>query len=111
MSKAWQCSDEEWCRTEVVFAETRGKAKTYFKNIDTFDWFDFCELKPYRVKNLDYLNHPDGYVMDWCKDEDRLPMVRDAGFCCNEVNRELCEKCCAKEWCSEYEEYDEEYDE
>lgn len=102
MSKAWICRDEEWCRSEVVFADTRGKAKSYFKAMETFDYFEFCELRPRRLKKLDYLNHPDGYVMDWLKDEDRLPMVRDADFYCNEIDRDDCKECCAKEWCSKY---------
>ena len=108
MSKAWGCYEEESCIFEVVFADTRGKAKSYFKAMDTFDNYRFCELKPYRLKKLDYLNHPDGYVMDFCKDEDILPMVRDCGFYCIEVDREDCEICCAKEWCSKYEELKEE---
>ena len=108
MSKAWVCSDLEWGITEVVFADTRGKAKSYFKSMETFEDFEFCDLSPYRMQNLDYLNKPDGYVMNFLKDEDRLPMVRDAGFYCTEVDRQLYEECCAKEWCSAYEEEEEE---
>ena len=108
MSKAWECCEEESGVCEVVFADTRGKAKSYFKDMETFDYYNFCKLRPYRVKKLDNLNHPDGYVMDWCKDEDRLPMVRDVDFSCVEVDREECEGCCAKEWCSKYEELKEE---
>ena len=104
MSKAWCCIEEESGVVEVVFANTRGKAKSYFKDIETFDYYNFCELRPYRIKNLDHLNKSDGYIMDWRKDEDRLPMVRDADFSCVEVDREECEGCCAKEWCSKYEE-------
>ena len=37
-------------------------------------------------------------------DEDRIPMVRDAGLSCIEADRKDCEECCAKEWCSKYEE-------
>ena len=107
MNKAWVCSDLECGITEVVFADTIGKAKSYFKNMDAFYDYEFCELKPYRLKSLDYLDKPDGYVMDFLKDEDRIPMVRDAGFYCTEVDRQLCEECCAKEWCSAYEEEDE----
>lgn len=102
MSKAWVCHNEETCIVEVVFADTRGKAKSYFKAMDTFYNYRFCELRPYRVKKLDHLNHPDGYIMKWYKDEDRLPMVRDAGFYCSEPDREDCKECCAKEWCRKY---------
>ena len=37
MSKAWKCYEEESCIVEVVFADTRGKAKSYFKDMETFD--------------------------------------------------------------------------
>lgn len=111
MSKAWKCCDEDNCYVEVLFADTRGKAKTYFKNTDTFAWFDFCELRPRRAKSLDYLNYPDGYVMNWFKDEDRIAMVRHLGVQCDDAYREDCEVCCAKEWCSKYEDYLEEEDE
>ena len=105
MSKAWGCYEEESGVVEVVFADTRGKAKSYFKDMETFDYYNFCQLRPYRVKKLDHLNHPDGYVMDWCMDEDRLPMVRDADFSCIDIDIEDCNECCAKQWCSKYEEY------
>lgn len=107
MSKAWCCLNEEWCRPVVVFADTRGKAKSYFMKRDTVGYFNFCKIKPHRIKKLDYLDRPNGYVMDWCKDEDRLPMVRDADFYCSEIDRDDCKECCAKEYCSDYEEYKE----
>ena len=106
--KAWLVREKDEFCAEVVFAETRGKAKTYFKNLGTFDWFDFCELRPRRAKSLDYLNYPDGYVMNWFKDEDRIAMVRHLGVQCDDAYREDCEVCCAKEWCSKYEELKEE---
>ena len=102
MSKAWLCIDEEWCRPVVVFADTRGKAKSCFLRRDTVGYFNFCIIKPRRIKELDYLDRPNGYIMDWHKDEDRLPMVRDGGFNCREVYIEFCEECCAKKWCSKY---------
>lgn len=109
MSKAWKCYEEESCIVEVVFADTRGKAKSYFKAMETFDNYGYCELRPRRIKKFDYLNHPDGYVMDWNKAEDRIPMVRDAGLSCIEADRKDCEECCAKEWCSKYKEEDDWY--
>ena len=104
MSKAWKCYEEESCIVEVVFADTRGKAKSYFKAMETFDNYGYCELSPRRIKKFDHLNRPNGYVMDWNKSEDRILMVRDAGLSCLEVDKELCKECCAKEWCSKYKE-------
>ena len=108
MSKAWECYDEDNYYVEVVFADTRGKAKSYLKDMDAFDNMDFCDLRPHRVKSLDYLNYPDGYVMDFWKDGDRIAMARHLGIRCEDAYREDCEVCCAKEWCSKYEEYQEE---
>ncbi len=104
MSKAWCCLDEEWCRPVVVFATTVGKAKSYFMKRDTVGYFKFCKLRPLRLKKLDYLDRPNGYVMDWHKDEDKHSMVRDGGFNCRETYREFCEECCAKEWCRKFKE-------
>ena len=104
MSKAWECYDEDNYYVEVVFADTRGKAKSYLKDMDAFDNMDFCDLRPHRVKSLDYLNYPDGYVMDFWKNEDRIAMTRHLGIRCEDAYREDCEICCAKEWCSEYKE-------
>ena len=104
MSKAWGCYEEESCIFEVVFADTRGKAKSYFKAMDTFDNYRFCELRPRRLKKLDYLNHPDGYVMDLNKDEDRIAMVKDISFYCAFPGKEECNECCAKKWCDVYKE-------
>ena len=104
MSKAWSFYEEEEGVIEVVFADTRGKARMYLKELDIFNNYRYIEISPRREKSLDYLDHEDGYVMNWYKDEDRLPMVRDDGFYCTEVDRQLCEECCAKEWCSKYQE-------
>ena len=104
MSKAWGCYEEESCIFEVVFADTRGKAKSYFKAMDTFDNYRFCELRPRRLKELDYLNHPDGYVMDFSKDEDRIALVKHIYSGCLPDSKDECESCCAKEWCRKYKE-------
>ena len=104
MAKAWCCINEEWCMPVVVFADTRGKAKSYFMKQDTVGYFNFCIIKPHRIKKLDYLDKPNGYVMNWHKDEDKLPMVRDGGFNCREVYREDCKECCANKWCDVYKE-------
>ena len=82
MSKAWSFYEEEEGVTEVVFADTRGKARMYLKELDTFDNYQYIEIRPGREKSLDYLDHEDGYVMDWYKEEDRIAMVKNIGFYC-----------------------------
>ena len=111
MSKAWSFYEEEEGFIEVVFADTRGKARMYLKELDTFDNYRYIEISPRREKALDYLNHEDGYVMDWNKEEDRIAMVKNIGFYCSFPDKEECKECCAREWCSKYEEFEEEEEE
>ena len=104
MSKAWSFYEEEEGIVEVVFADTRTKARTYLKELDTFDNYRYIDISPRRKKSLDYLDHEDGYVMDWNKEDDRIAMVKDIGFYCSFPDKEECKECCAKQWCSAYEE-------
>ena len=101
MSKAWMCANN-YGTIEIVFADTKRRAKSYLKFTDSFEDYRHIDIYPERAKVLDYLDHNDGYIMNWHKDEDKLPMVRDSGFNCRETYREFCEECCAKEWCSKY---------
>ena len=103
MSKAWICHNEESCIAEVVFADTRGKAKSYFKNLETFDYYTYCELRPRRKNSLDYLDKPEGYVMNWNNQEDRIALVKELGWYCEDPTIEECKKCLAKEYCEEWE--------
>ena len=103
MSKAWSFYESIEGITEVVFADTRGKARMYLSELDTFDNYRYIEINPRREKALDYLNHENGYVMDLNKEEDRIAMVKDIGFYCSFPDKEECKECCAREWCSEYE--------
>ena len=73
-----------------------------------FDNYSYIEISPRREKALDYLDHEDGYVMDWNKEEDKIALVKNIGVYCLDPDKDECEECCAKEWCSKYEEYEEE---
>ena len=108
MSKAWSFYEEEEGIIEVVFADTRTRARIYLNELDTFDNYRYIDINPRREKALDYLDHPDGYVMSFAREEDRIAMVKNIGFYCTFPDKEECEECCAKEWCSEYEELKEE---
>ena len=88
----------------VVFAETAGQAKAYARNSETFDGFEFTEMRVNRCKALD------GYYrgereMNWLNDEDRVAMVIYANFECScEVWDPECEteECPAQKWCGRY---------
>lgn len=111
MSKAWSFYEEEESIIEVVFADTRGKARMYLKELDTFDNYRYIEISPRREKALDYLNHPDGYVMSFLREEDKIALVKNIGVHCFDPDKNECKECCAMEWCSKYEEFEEEDEE
>ena len=104
MSKAWGFYEDIEGITEIVFADTRGKARMYLKELDTFDNYRYIDINPRRKKALDYLDHENGYVMDWNKEEDRIAMVKDISFYCAFPDKEECKECCAREWCDVYKE-------
>ena len=104
MSKAWMAYNYPKNIAMVVFADTKGKAKSYLIHTETFDDYGFMDIDVYRAKSLDYLDRPDGYIMDWNNDEDRIAMVKHIYSGCLPPIEEDCESCCAKECCSKYKE-------
>ena len=52
---------------------------------------------------MDKYYKPDKSEMDWLDPEDRIALVKDAGFRCEYVELEECKQCPAREYCSEYE--------
>ena len=95
----------------IIFAESRGKAImiALYGAEGAFDNYRFTELRAHRCPALDkfYRGYP---VMDWMDDEDRIAMVRYAGYECScEVNItfDKCIACPAHEWCGRFERMDE----
>lgn len=103
MSKAWMCANN-YGATEIVFADTKRRAKSYLKFTDSFEDYRHIDIYPERVKVLDYLNHNEGYIMDWHKDEDRIALVKHIYSGCLPDIEDECESCCAKEWCRKFKE-------
>lgn len=104
--KAWivQESNVEAC--EVVFAETRGKARTIALNTDTFEYSDFIDLEVRRKPVIDKYYKDGKTRMNWDNQKDRLALVKECGFsCCDECFGEFCEECLAKDYCDRYEEF------
>ena len=94
----------------VVFAETAGKARAIARNTDACEDIDFIDISARRAPSLD-LCYKGKEEMDWNDPEDRLDMVKLAGFeCSREIWDPDCEPCPAKEWCGRYErDNDDEY--
>lgn len=97
-----KCS-EDYCT--VVFAETRGKARRAAMSTDACEDGEFIDIRATRVPELDSYYRGE-YEMNWYDDNDRIGMVRYAGMQCSYEMSDsecACEDCPAKEFCSRYE--------
>lgn len=101
--KAWMVSvPDEWGST-VVFAETRGKARSIAMHTETCADCEFIDIEVRRKPQLDKyyrgLNE-----MDWYNPKDRIALVKECGFQCHPDYWELedCTICSAKQYCDGY---------
>lgn len=83
--KAWEVRNDDIEFCEVVFAETRGKARSIALQTDTFSECDFCDLRVYRLRNIDKYYKDGKTRMDWDNQKDRLALVKECGFSCSDV--------------------------
>ena len=107
--KAWNVSDVngDIGYSFIVFAETRGKAIKYAKDHcdGELDWYKWTEIRAIREPELDGFYHGKP-MLEWSDMNDRLIMVKHAGFFCSyeiDVTTEECAACPAHEWCGRYE--------
>lgn len=106
--KAWIVRDIE-CNEcpEIVFAETRGKAIAAVIGVDQFDDYRFTELFARRAPEIDKYYVDGKWRMDWENMDDRVALVKERGFYCDEdyFEPEECASCSAKEWCDQYKDW------
>lgn len=108
--KAWRVTDKYCCcGTVIVFAETKGQAASWaLSHDDTFDDCDFVDLCVRRFKDYDKFYSGKRIVDFWNDHEDKIRLVRDFGWSCQEADF-YCEECPASKWCEKYKEmYDDE---
>ena len=100
--KAYKISDlKGYCEySTIVFAESRGKAKAIAITTDSFNDYDYTEISARRVPKLDKYYRGES-EMDWYNTEDRIAMVKEAGFSCSldYWEEEDCLECPAWQWC------------
>ena len=99
--KAWLVRNkDEFCAT-VVFAETRGKAKSIAIHTETCEDTDFIDIEVRRKPQMDKYYIEGKKEMDWFNSKDRIALVKDCGFYCDKEywEKEDCEVCSAKECC------------
>ena len=102
MIRAFVCQEEEEWNSVVVFAESAGKARYIaICSYELGDDLRFQDVRVYRAPSLDKcyrgLN-----MMNWNDPQDRIAMVRDAGFQCSEADPVSCEICAARAYCDTY---------
>lgn len=103
--KAWLVRNrKESFAATIVFAETRGKARSVAMHTDTCEDVDFCDIDVTRKRHMDKYYSEGKKEMDWYNAKDRIAMVKDCGFRCDYdyFDIEDCEVCPAKEYCDVY---------
>ena len=103
--KAYAAQNEYTGYGTVVFAETAGKARALLMYTDCFEDWEFTELRPYRVKQLDgeYRGRSE---MDWGIAEDRIALVKCGWHCGSDSFDPVeCVSCPAGAFCDEYADY------
>lgn len=97
--KAWTCHNEMSGYSTVVFAETRGKAKSAALNTYLMgDDYSFTEIRVFRCPQMDAMYKGESEV-DWYDPDTKMALVKELGWYCEEPLDEECESCPALEWC------------
>lgn len=102
--KAWLARVEGVTGATLVFAETRGKARSLAMSTECCEDADFCDIEVYRKPQMDKYYVEGKKEMDWYNSKDRIALVKDCGFFCDldYWEREYCDTCPAKEYCDSY---------
>lgn len=107
--KAWVVSIKDNFEETVVFAETRGRAKSLALSTDACEGADFCDIEVSRLPKMDKYYKKGKTEMDWNNQQDRLALVKEFNFRCEYADLDECENCSARDECSTYEEYTDAY--
>lgn len=103
--KAWcVCDKHESYGAEIVFAETRGKARSLALATDCCSDTHFLDIEVRREPKADKYYKKGKWHLDWDNPKDRIALVKDCGFICDRDywEREDCDTCPAKEYCDKY---------
>lgn len=102
--KAYKIYDKTNCYySAVLFAETPGKARAAAAYADGFEYVPFTDVIVRRVPELDgsYRGHT---YMEWYDDQDRIDLVKLAGFYCDPDGDCESASCPAREYCDRFKE-------
>lgn len=102
--KAWRVSLKYEFFAEVVFAETRGKARSLAMACDGFEDAKFTDVEVHREPQVDKYYKDGKWHLDYFDPKDRIILVKECGFYCDPdyFDLEECEVCSAKKYCDQY---------
>ena len=102
--KAWLVREKDAFCATVVFAETRGKARSVATHTEACEDAAFVDIEVRRAPQMDKYYTEGKREMYWCNSSDRIALVKDCGFVCDRDCWELgdCDNCPAKEYCDQY---------
>lgn len=110
LPKAYAISSDYAEHSEVVWAETSGKAKRIALDMCESMWdFDFVKLRARRLPKMDMLYKGEP-VADWCDEEVRNKLVYEYGWHCAEPDLRDCKICSAREFCETWEDMKDDID-
>lgn len=107
--KAWLVKEKDAFCAAVVFAETRGKAKSRAMHTDACEDADFCDIEVRRLPHIDKYYKEGKTELDWLDNKDRIILFNECDFRCEYVDLDWCYSCPVREDCEMFEDYIEEY--
>ena len=99
--KAWIVKEKDKFCSTVVFAETRNKAKSLAKKTEACESVEYIDIEVRRLPIADS-EYSGRIEMDWNDPDDRLFLVQNCDFFCEEIVPYECDKCSAKNYCMVY---------
>lgn len=109
--KAWVVRVKDDFCAEVVFAGTRGQARSLALCTDTCEYSNFLDIEVHRAKELDKYYKAGKWRMDWDNPQDRIALVKDGDFMCysslfmyfgESFYEKECTNCSARKYCDRY---------
>lgn len=106
MMKAWLVRNKDEACATVVFAETRGQARSLALSTDACEYSKFIDIEAHRLPQVDRCYQAGKREMDWDNPKDRIVLVRECGFYCDDewFEWEDCDDCSAREYCEKFKE-------
>ena len=105
--KGWLVRPKDSYGAEIIFAKTRGKAKSLAMSTDCCSEADFVDIEVCRQPHVDKYYKEGKWHLDWENPKDRIILVKECGFTCDPdyFDPSNCENCSAREYCDKYREY------